>query len=184
MRQISQKVKDNPLPNSQILSVFLTFPSNWWRTASWNVQKVAACCKESSFENGKNMRLNANYKLKFQCSKSDEKFLVFMHHTVEIAHLFDSKQKLKYNALVFFSILSSHFFWDILVCFQKKKTFFFRHFLERHLVNLTKKINFWKMKKILSKIFKKAVFLLIWGRKGFSVNPPILEDPILNTFIR
>ena len=67
---------------------------------------------------------------------------------------------------------------------SSKKALFFQLFLSCHLVILIKKINFWKMKKILSKISKKGLFLPVWGRKGVCVNTLLLKDPFLSTFTR
>ena len=56
--------------------------------------------------------------------------------------------------------------------FSEKINVFFRHFLGCHLVNLTKKINFWKMKKKLLKIFKNGRFFAhLWAERPQCQHP-------------
>ena len=97
---------------------------------------------------------------------------VFMYDTGEIAYFYDSKHKLEYNDLVSFCISVVSLLLKYTGVFSEKQNVFFRHFLGCHLVNLTKKINFWKMKKKLSKIFKNGRFFAhLWAERPQCQHP-------------
>ena len=66
--------------------------------------------------------------------------------------------------------------------FSKKNSIFFETFLQSQLVIFMKKVTFWKMKKILSKIFKKARFFAHLRAERSKCQPPIFEGPLFEHF--
>ena len=66
--------------------------------------------------------------------------------------------------------------------FSKKNCLFFETFLQSQLVIFMKKVTFWKMKKILSKIFKKARFFAHLRAERSKCQPPIFEGPLFEHF--
>ena len=98
--------------------------------------------------------------------------------------LWRKKHEVRLSKIFIFNFFRDRHVWNLLVCFRKKIAFFLKHFYSLSWWFSWKKSLFEKWKKICQKSLKKHVFLLIWGRKGLSVNPPFLKDPFLSIFIR
>ena len=107
---------------------------------------------------------------------------LFLYHTGDIVNFYASKHKVKYHGLLkkFIFCCSLHMRYTGVI--SQKKSVFSRTFLGSHLVILMKKSNFWKMKKKLSKIFKKSRFLAHLRAERLQCQPPDFKGHLFEHF--